>query len=128
MNFKSEFLYGLFIKHNGEYFDKESKNLLDSEYMERVKDKFLNVSHKNKYFDLKLTYTLCGYYEIENKYGYFRSQILVLQVLSFVFIGLIYLSDEEIANIIKLEYDYRLYDRNYNYYAKLKTNKIKPNL
>lgn len=127
MDFKNESLYGLFIKHNGEYFDEETKKLLDSEYIERVKDKFLRIPHRNKYFNLKLIYTLCGYYERAVIDGdYFRSEILVLQVVSSVFIGFIYLNEEEIVDILKLEYDYRLYDRNYNYYVRLKTNKIEP--
>lgn len=128
MEFKSELLYGAFIKHYGEFFDKESKKLFDSEYMQRTKDKFLHLSHRDRYFTLKLVYTLCGYYELENECaGHFRHIIPVLQVVSSVFIGIIWLDYEDIINIMKLEYDHRMYDRNYNYYIKLSTDKLKHN-
>lgn len=127
MNFKSELLYSTFINHYGEFFDKESKELLDSEYMQRVKDKFFGIPHRDKYFNLKLTYTLNYYYDLKSKEYSSGSQIPILQVVSSVFTGIIILYDEDIANIIKLEYDYRRYDRNYNYYIKLSTDKLKPN-
>ena len=127
MDFKSELLYGTFINHYGEFFDKESKELLDSEYMERVKDKFFGIPHRDKYFNLKLTYALTGYHELKSEEYGFGSLTLILQVLSSVFTGIIILYDDDIINIMKLEYDHRRYDRNYNYYIKMSNDKLKPN-
>ena len=96
--------------------------------MQREKDKFFRISHRDKYFNLKLIYTTTSYYDLKSKKFGPGSKILILQVISSVFTGIIWLNDEDIMNIMKLEYDYRRYDRNYNYYAKLKTNKIEPSM
>lgn len=129
MNSRKELLYFLFINHYGEFLNKEYRDLLDFEYIQREKDKLFNISHKDKYFNLKLMYRSSRDYERHtDDTKKFISSLLALHIITDKFIGIVFLNEDEISNILKNEHYYRLYDRNYNYYAKLKTNKIKPNL
>ena len=125
---RNELLYFLFINHYGEFLNKEYRDLLDFEYIQREKDKLFNISHKDRYFNLKLMYESSRDYKMHTEDTMkFISSLLALHIITDKFIGVVYLNENEISNILKNEHYYRLYDRKYNYCTKLKTNKIKPN-